>query len=460
MAGDNWLSRTPLLNKPYHIKLLAMQTKQMKGFSFYVQRLGRLLRRLLEEPHTKDSRRLLTQSLNGQPSIELRNSVSLKNRKADGVFFTGSKLAHRLTSDFVWNSSSSGAIADVGCGAGDLLLACAKKLPLGSDLNETLQIWGQYLIGFDIHPELINATKIRLVLLAVNRGALIRNPYIPALDQIFPMIRYCDFLCNPEEIAKASHVVMNPPYKNLPAPPQCEWAGGKVNAAAIFVDTCLSKAPAGARISAILPDVLRSGSNYVKWRQRIEKLANRIEITTCGQFDDFADIHVFMLKLEKDTIPEKYETVGWIPLRNRQKHCVGDHFEVHVGAVVPHRDRRKGPCVAYVHAKALPPWEILERIGENRRFSGTLFEPPFVLVRRTSRPGEKRAIATIVTSKPKVAVENHLIVLLPRMKTVDRCNQLLKVLKSPQTDRWLDKRIRCRHLTVGALRDVPWWRIE
>jgi len=437
-----------------------MQTKQIKGFSSYVQRLGRLLRRLLEEPNTKDSCCLLTQSLNGQPSIELRNSVSLKNRKADGIFFTGSKLAHRLTSDFVWNSFSSGAIADVGCGAGDLLLACAKKLPLGSDLNETLQIWGQYLIGYDIHPELIKATKIRLVLLAINRGVIIRNPYIPSLDRIFPMIRYFDFFSKPDEIAKASHVVMNPPYNKLQAPPHCEWASGKVNAAAIFVDTCLSNAPAGARISAILPDVLRSGSNYIKWRQHIERLTSRIEITTCGQFDDFADIHVFMLKAQKDTTLEKYKTIRWIPLKNRQKNCVGDHFEVHVGAVVPHRDHNKGPCAAYIHAKALPPWEILKRIGENRRFSGNLFEPPFVLVRRTSRPGEKRAIATIVTGKRKVAVENHLIVLLPRIKTLDQCNQLLKVLKSQQTDRWLDKRIRCRHLTVGALKDIPWWSLK
>jgi len=449
----------PLLNKQSNIILLAMHTQEMKGFSSYVQSLGQLLRSLLEEPHTKDNRHFLIQSLNGQPSVELRKSVPLKNRKADGVFFTGSKLAYRLTSDFVWSPLSSCVIADVGCGAGDLLLACAKKLPLGSDLNETLQIWGQYLIGFDIYPELVNTTKIRLILLAINRGALIRDPFIPTLDQTFPMIRYCDFLSNPEKIANASHVMMNPPYNNLQAPPHCEWASGKVNAAAIFVDTCLTNAPLGTKISAILPDVLRSGSNYVKWRQRIERLASRIEITTCGQFDDFADIHVFMLKLEKDTIHEKYKTIGWIPLKNRQKYCVGDHFEVHVGAVVPHRDRRKGPRAAYIHAKALPPWEILKRIDENRQFSGTLFGPPFVLVRRTSRPGEKRAIATIVTGKRKVAVENHLIVLLPRIKTIDQCNQLLKVLKSPQTDRWLDKRIRCRHLTVEALKDVPWWKV-
>lgn len=253
-----------------------MQNWKMKGFRSYVQYLGWLLRSLLEEPHAKNTRRFLIQTLNGQPSIELRNRVSLKKRKADGVFFTGSRLAYRLTSDFVWNSSSSGAIADVGCGAGDLLLACAKKLPLGSDLNETLHIWGQYLIGFDIHQEFINATKIRLVLLAINRGVLIRDSYIPTLDGIFPMIRSCDFLSNPEEIAKASYVVMNPPYNNLQAPAHCKWASGKINSAALFVDACLSKMRAGAKMFAILPDVLRSGSNYVKWRKYIERLTSNL----------------------------------------------------------------------------------------------------------------------------------------------------------------------------------------
>jgi hypothetical protein len=438
---------------------MTMQACRMKGFRSYVQHLYRLLMNQLEEPNSKDNRRFLIQSLNGQPSIELRNRVSLRNRKSDGVFFTGSKLSYRLINDFVWDSSSSGVIADVGCGAGDLLLACAKKLPLGSDLNETLKIWGQYLIGFDIHPEFIDATKIRLVLLAIKQGSLIRNSYIPALDQIFPMIRTCDFLSNPEKITNASYIVMNPPYNNLQAPAYCEWAGGKINAAALFVDTCLSKISAGAKIFAILPDVLRSGSNYAKWRKHIERLTSPLEITTCGQFDDFADVHVFMLKAQKSAEPEKNKTIEWIPSKNCRKHCVGDYFEVHVGAVVPHRDPKKGPRSAYVHAKALPPWKILGSFGENRPFSGILFKPPFVLVRRTSRPGEKRAIATIVTSKRKVAVENHLIVLLPRIKNIDKCKQLLKVLKSSKTDRWLNKRIRCRHLTVGALKDIPWWRI-
>jgi len=444
----------------FSIKLSSMHNERMKGFRPYVLSLDRLLRSLIEEPRGREKHRCLTQSLNGQPAAVLRSSVPLPNRRADGVFFTGANLARRLLNHLTSELPPFGIIADVGCGAGDLLLACARNLPLGSDLNDTLQIWGHRLMGFDIYPEFIRATKTRLVLLAISRGATVDNSSVPAVNQVFPMIRQCDFLSNPEKVTTASHVIMNPPYNDLIAPSDCKWANGKVNAAALFLDTCLSRLPAGTTIAAILPDVLRSGSNYARWRHRIESLACRIEVTTCGQFDDSTDIHVFILRLEKASTPLSDRAVWWRTIKDTNPDNVGDHFEVHVGSVVPHRHREEGPSVAYIHAKSLPPWETVKRIKERRRFAGPLFEPPFVLVRRTSRPGEKRAIATIVGGRRKVAVENHLIALLPNTKTIAQCKQLLRVLKSTQTDRWLDNRIRCRHLTVQSIKDLPWWETD
>lgn len=55
-----------------------------------------------------------------------------------------------------------------------------------------------------------------------------------------------------------------------------------------------------------------------------------------------------------------------------------------------------------------------------------------------------------------VAVENHLVVLRPLDGSQAACEQLLGVLDSEATSQWLDRRIRCRHLTVGALQTVPW----
>jgi hypothetical protein len=79
-------------------------------------------------------------------------------------------------------------------------------------------------------------------------------------------------------------------------------------------------------------------------------------------------------------------------------------------------------------------------------------------VRRTSRPGdEHRAVATIVVCDRPVAVENHLLVCRPRDGSGTACQTLLDVLQRPETTSWLDRRICCRHLTVSAVRSIPWW---
>jgi hypothetical protein len=93
-----------------------------------------------------------------------------------------------------------------------------------------------------------------------------------------------------------------------------------------------------------------------------------------------------------------------------------------------------------------------------RRFSTEPFIPPFVVVRRTSRVGQShRAVGTIVTGSEPVAVENHLLVLIPRHSSLPKCRDLIRVLRSGQTNEWFDRRIRCRHLTAAALRQLPWW---
>jgi hypothetical protein len=57
-----------------------------------------------------------------------------------------------------------------------------------------------------------------------------------------------------------------------------------------------------------------------------------------------------------------------------------------------------------------------------------------------------------------VAIENHLLVLRPKDDSPKTCEELLGLLSLQRTNEWLNRRIRCRHLTVGALADLPWWR--
>ena len=93
---------------------------------------------------------------------------------------------------------------------------------------------------------------------------------------------------------------------------------------------------------------------------------------------------------------------------------------------------------------------------ESRRFEGKTHKPPFVAIRRTSRPEHPyRAAATIIGGDGPVAVENHLIVCEPRDGRLTTCRTLLKQLKSDRVNQHLNTRIRCRHLTVGAVAAIP-----
>lgn len=88
---------------------------------------------------------------------------------------------------------------------------------------------------------------------------------------------------------------------------------------------------------------------------------------------------------------------------------------------------------------------------------GATHSPPFVTIRRTSKSGSRyRCVGTLVTGKGRIAVENHLIVALPRDGTVETCRKLLELLRSDMATQWMNRRICCRHLTVSSVEDLPW----
>ena len=94
----------------------------------------------------------------------------------------------------------------------------------------------------------------------------------------------------------------------------------------------------------------------------------------------------------------------------------------------------------------------------HKRFQGTVFQPPFIVLRRTSRPDDiERAVGTIVLGDEPAVVENHLLVIRPHDCTQETCSRILTMLKDERTSQWLNGRIRCRHLTVSAINEIPWW---
>ena len=428
---------------------------KLEHFTEYVDSILELARP--REPTTATEwRKRLAVCLDGEPSRILREHVPQAQLRRQGAYFTGSKLARRLANTATARPLAARTYYDPACGAGDLLLAIAHGLPLESTFPDTLIAWGTRVAGCDISPDFVRLTKARLVLLAAKRFG-VRPPFDPpALTDAFPSIVVADSLAPTRRIPSANVILMNPPFGYAAAPDDCVWATGRVNLAALFVDRAIRDAEDGTRIAAILPDVLRSGSRYVAWRDMTRESGCLIRETPLGLFDPWTDVDVYLFHFKKYTHSDGHSEHA----RSADKPTfgIGKRFAVHVGPVVPHRHAEIGPLIPYIHARSLRPWSECANIAESRRFTGRLFDPPFVTVRRTSRPdGGSRALATLVLGNAPVAVENHLIALLPKDETVETCRRLMQRLRSPRTDEWLNARLRCRHLTTRALAEMPWW---
>jgi len=433
----------------------------MKQFQAYIDHLENLIEKLKDSKHPRSFEHAIVQALDGQPSKELRRLVPIDSIRSTGAFFTSSTLAERALLPVLQNISKNAIFLDPASGAGDLLIACAKRLPKDSNLTDTLHQWGKRLFGCDTKKEFVKACKLRLMLTAIHRGAKNDLSSLSELDRLLPGIKCQSTFDDTEIFDVANHIVINPPFTLVNSHPECQWAQGSVNSAAVFMEYCIKHSKVGTRLIAILPEVLRSGSRYNKWRKFVESKCHINKIDMFGQFDRWADIDVFILdaKIKKDDHKELLSDWGYHQSESSKR--VSDYFKVSVGSVVPHRDENKGKWFPFICSRDLPAWDTVTEISKHRRFLGTTFIPPFVVVRRTSRPGDKfRAVGTIIENQRSIAVENHLIVLEPRDSTVSSCQKLIKILKKSETNEWLNKRICCRHLTVSSLSDVLWEDVE
>jgi len=432
----------------------ASTTSRRRGFTAYRTYVAGLRDLAGKFRHSNDWDKRALAALNGQASVELRQVIPLKTRRRVGAFFTGSNLATRLISRCTKLDAHS-IIHDPSMGMGDLLLAIARKLPLGRTVKQTLKRWGRQLTGADIHPEFVEGAKTRLVILAQQRHGL-KSRGVSSIAGFFPGIRVADGLSQSKAFARATHLTLNPPFGLTAAPDGCKWSGGRITAAANFVITALERAKPGAELIAILPDVLRSGSFTEHWRKRVEELAVVKLVEPYGIFDESADVDVFILRVTRRAKNSDAKPVAWTSASTKTGTTVGDYFDVHVGRVVPHRDRKKGKKHPYIHARCTPVWIVMTKFSETRRHKAPPYTPPFVVIRRTSRPGDShRASATVINGKSPIAVENHLIVCEPKNGKLISCKKLMLQLKSDVVNRHLDARIRCRHLTVQVIKELP-----
>ncbi|WP_449060834.1 hypothetical protein [Planomonospora algeriensis] len=404
-------------------------------------------------------------ALNGQASSMLRNLVPLEFRRQAGAYFTGGKARDRfgdiLKSQSIPNSRT--VFWDPTCGAGDLLLAASEHLPLRGTFGKTLQVWANRLYGHDTQAEFVAAARLRLFLAAAalhrQRGDKIALSAETA-TRLFKHVQVGNGL----EALRVSggfrgHLLLNPPFGFVPAEQDCRWASGLTSQAGIFLLEAAQTLSAGGRLTAILPDVLRSGSRFHAWRKQVEKLITAELISPFGQFDDHTDIDVFLLHGRRNTatVDVISQAPWWSDLTAETR--LGELFDIRVGPVVDNRDPHEGPEVPYLTARGMPPSGTMFEPSRRRHFPGKLLSPPFVAVRRTSRPGEaagSRATGVLVAGSSPIAVDNHVITLKIKPGTDVSYPRLLDILSSLEVSDWLDHRIRCRHLTVGVLKSLPW----
>jgi hypothetical protein len=429
------------------------------NFSSYVRYLDEFLYSYtMADKHNQETNDHIPAILNGEASKVLNSIIPIKVRKQGGIFFTGHQLSNKIALRVRSLIEDGYSITDPACGAGNLLMSCASYMPIGKDIKETLEIWSDRLFGYDIYNEFIEAARFRLILLASSIHKKKNTPLtLPDFSKTLSGIQYGDTFINAPPKVKSNCVVVNPPFGHTIAPTDCTWASGKVQFAALFLERLINMSPIGQNIVAILPDVLRSGSRYIKWRKMVANCCSFLEIEIAGRFDKQTDVDVFILHLVTRR-PDKYVS-EWPKSGNdgtNRRNTLSDLFDIHIGPVVPYRDPRKGAWNSYVDCSSAPPWETVSKLPK-RRFKGSSFTPPLVVIRRTSNPADKsRAIATIVNAPAPIAIENHLIVLKPKDNNLKTCRDLVERLKDHRTNTWLNNRIRCRHLTVSAIKELPW----
>lgn len=391
--------------------------------------------------------------LNGHAGRRCLDLLPAETLRSIGAFFTPSPMAAQLIAHLPRINATKLVAFDPACGAGDLLLPLAALLPVQQTASGTMSNWNKHLFGRDLSPEFVRAARFRLLLLALTRGATLDGT--PAsVAKLLSNIAVGDGLSCSAPYESATHVVMNPPFGMVETPKETEWRQGRVTAAALFVVRALQLCGPKSCIAAILPEVLRTGTSYRQWRECVASRSIAGRAVPLGLFSSDADVDVFLTRLIVRKSPSKYSTKK--PKRSSTTR-VSDKFIVTVGPVVPHRHELKGPPCAFLHAGNATAWKTIRRINESRRFDGKLLKPPFVVIRRTSRPGDpNRAIASLVLGSRPVAVENHLLVARPRRGGVPLCQELVRLLRSSAVNRTLDRTMRCRHLTTFSVSGLTW----
>lgn len=394
---------------------------------------------------------LISALIDGGVSQGINEVLGRERRRSDGIFFSGPMWASRLREAIPHGPFIR--FFDPSCGVGDLLLEVARLDTVACELAETLADWEKRYQGADLHAPLAAVAWSRLQALAVRRHAA-EGECVTVLNQRNIGFNALDSLEGPWQLQAGDCILMNPPYNSVLSPSWSKTCNGRVTAAALFLERAITDAPPGTAIVALLPEVIRSGSRFEQLRDLMASTCTVHRFEPQGRFSNEADIDVAVLSITKCDAAWSQSVVK---VEGPGIRILDDLASVGVGTVVPYRALSGLARRPYVDVERAPVWKEIFP-GARERYLGRAFKPPFVVVRRTSSPGDReRARATVVRGKEPVMVENHLLVLIPKRQTLKNCRDLMRVLRDQRTTSWLNEMLRCRHLTVRVMKQLPIW---
>lgn len=438
-----------------------MTPQQLSALTAYADATHRDLGVAVRQAPTHAARaRTLHQVLNGHPAHAINDILGRSRRRRQGIFFSGAEWAKLIAEALP--AARCDRILDPACGIGDLLLAVARQLPLGPNLSATLRAWSERLAGHDLHAAFLTLAWHRLQALAVERHGL-AFPRLQLPTDYPASFRVANALKEPWSLRAGDGLVMNPPFQAIAAPRGTINGIGRHTAALPFIERAIGNAPPGVHVVALVPEVLRSGSRYERLRDWLAQRCDNLRFDAHGLFSQEANIDVALLVATTRAIGATQPvmrapavTVAAVVTENAKVTCrLGDICSVRVGAVVPHRTLKNAPRQPYIAVADVAPWKEVTP-ARSVGYRATAHTPPFVVVRRTSGPKDKERVrATVVRGTGPILVENHLLVLTPHEGTLSACRALVEKLRKPYIHAWVNQRIRCRHLTVSAVREIP-----
>jgi hypothetical protein len=379
--------------------------------------------------------------------------LSRSDRRRHGIFFSGAEWARTLVSELrleEWRR-----FVDPSVGSGDLLVEICRRLPIGADVHETIEEWSNRLVAIDLRESFLKIAWAR-----IQGVALLRHQQAGGATKQFtprPLpenFRVGDALEMSLALKQNDCVIMNPPYQRMCASITSFVGSGMRSAAALHLEHVLKEGPESVGIIALIPEVLRSGTSYRRFREEVQRRMVVKSFDSSGRFGAGADIDVAVLVGR--TAAGNNDSM---PIVETQDHItLGDYFSVRVGPVVPHRSAMDGPECGYLTAKNSRVGLEITVPPELATFRTRVECGPFIIVRRTSSPSDKkRARATLISSTTSFLVENHLLIIKAHSGNIAELLTLMSILDDPRTDTWLNSHIRCRHLTVSAVKKIPLW---